>query len=66
MNNNPIGRITSGGFSPSLQAPIAMGYVSAEHAAPDTQVQLIIRGKPMLAHITSMPFVEHKYLRTKP
>lgn len=65
MNNNPIGRITSGGFAPSLQAPIAMGYVSAEHAAPSTQVQLIIRGKPMLAHITSMPFVEHKYLRTK-
>ncbi len=65
MDNNTIGRITSGGFAPSLQAPIAMGYVSATHAAPGTQVQLIIRGKPMLAKISSMPFVEHKYLRTK-
>ena len=65
MDNNPIGRITSGGFAPTLQAPIAMGYVNADHAAAGTQIQLIIRGKPMMAHITSMPFVEHNYLRTK-
>src|ERR1700731_1005029 len=42
-----IGRVTSGGFAPSLGRPVAMGYVDAAHAAPGTQVCLIVRGKPL-------------------
>jgi len=58
-----IGRITSGGFAPSLGRPVAMGYVDAAHAAPGTQVCLIVRGKPLAAKIVAMPFVPHHYFR---
>jgi aminomethyltransferase len=58
-----IGRLTSGGFAPSLGRPIAMGYVSAAYAAPGTQVSLMARGKPLAAKIVSMPFVPHHYFR---
>jgi aminomethyltransferase len=58
-----IGRLTSGGFAPSLGRPIAMGYVGAAYAAPGTQVSLMARGKPLAAKIVSMPFVPHHYFR---
>ncbi len=58
-----IGRITSGGFAPSLGRPVAMGYADAAHAAPGTQVCLIARGKPLAAKIVSLPFVPHHYFR---
>ena len=58
-----IGRITSGGFAPSLGRPVAMGYADAAHAAPGTQVCLIVRGKPLAAKIVSLPFVPHRYFR---
>jgi aminomethyltransferase len=58
-----IGRITSGGFAPSLGRPVAMGYVDTAHAAPGTQVCLIVRGKPLAAKIVPMPFVPHRYFR---
>jgi aminomethyltransferase len=58
-----IGRITSGGFAPSLGRPVAMGYVDAAHAAPGTQVCLIGRGKTLAAKIVPMPFVPHHYFR---
>jgi aminomethyltransferase len=58
-----IGRITSGGFAPSLGRPVAMGYVDAAHSAPGTQVCLIVRGKPLAAKIVPMPFVPHHYFR---
>lgn len=60
----PIGKVTSGGFSPSLDAPIAMGYVAAAHAASGTPVQLMVRGKPLAARIVPLPFVPHRYIRT--
>ncbi len=63
LNGEIIGRLTSGGFAPSLGRPIAMGYVSAAYAAPGTQVSLIVRGKPLAAKIVSMPFVPHHYFR---
>lgn len=56
-----IGHITSGGFGPTLGGPLAMGYVPPRYGAPDTQIQLIIRGKAMPARITSMPFVPQRY-----
>ena len=58
-----IGRLTSGGFAPSLGRPIAMGYADAAYAAPGSQVSLMARGKPLAAKIVPMPFVPHHYLR---
>ena len=60
---NVIGEITSGGFSPTLGGPIAMGYVDAAHAAKGTNVNLMVRGKAMPAQVTSPIFVEHRYFR---
>lgn len=58
-----IGVVTSGGFAPSLSAPIAMGFVPQAFAAPGTQLRVIVRGKPQLAEVTAMPFVPHHYVR---
>jgi aminomethyltransferase len=58
-----IGRITSGGFGPSADRPVAMGYVDAAHAAVGTEVELIVRGKPLPARIVAMPFVPHTYFK---
>jgi aminomethyltransferase len=60
---NEVGRITSGGFSPSLQRPIAMGYVGITFAEPDTALKLEQRGKLFDARVTAMPFVPHRYHR---
>ncbi len=58
-----IGLVTSGGFGPTAGGPIAMGYVSADCAAPGTQVTLSVRGKDLAARIAPMPFVPHRYFR---
>jgi aminomethyltransferase len=58
-----IGRITSGGFGPSLNAPVAMGYVEAAFAADGTEVDLIVRGKAVPARVAPTPFVAHRYKR---
>jgi aminomethyltransferase len=60
---NEVGRITSGGFSPSLQRPIAMGYVGIGFAEAGTELKLEQRGKLFEARVTSMPFVPHRYHR---
>ena len=60
---NEVGRITSGGFSPSLQRPIAMGYVAAHLAEPGTALKLEQRSKMFDAKVTAMPFVPHRYQR---
>ena len=60
---NEIGRITSGGFSPSLQRPIAMGYVGITFAEPGTALKLEQRGKLFDARVVPMPFVPHRYHR---
>jgi aminomethyltransferase len=58
-----IGKVTSGGFGPTVNGPVSMGYVAREHAAPGTAVQLIVRDKPMPASIVALPFVPHRYAR---
>jgi len=58
-----IGEITSGGFGPSVNGPIAMGYVTKAQATPGTAVQLLVRGKALPAKIVAMPFVPHRYHR---
>ncbi|HYX47143.1 MAG TPA: glycine cleavage system aminomethyltransferase GcvT [Sphingomicrobium sp.] len=60
---NEVGKITSGGFSPSLQRPIAMGYVAAALAEPGTALKLEQRGKLFDARVVPMPFVPHRYHR---
>ncbi len=58
-----IGIITSGGFGPTANGPVAMGYVETAFATAGTAVQLIVRDKPMPAQIISLPFVPHNYKR---
>jgi aminomethyltransferase len=58
-----IGKVTSGGFGPTVNAPISMGYVARAHAAPGTPVRLMVRDKPMAASIVALPFVPHRYVR---
>jgi aminomethyltransferase len=60
---NEVGRVTSGGFSPSLEAPIGMGYVATSLAEPATALTLEQRGKLFRAVVTAMPFVPHRYHR---
>ncbi len=60
---NEVGRITSGGFSPSLGRPIAMGYVTAALAEPGSALTLEQRGKLFAATVAPMPFVPHRYHR---
>ena len=60
-----IGRVTSGGFGPSLNAPLAMGYVESEFAANGTKVDLIVRGKALPAQVAAMPFVPNRYKRAQ-
>jgi len=62
-DGTPIGHITSGGFGPTVGGPIAMGYVDAKHAAPDTAVGLVVRGTTRPARIAPLPFVPHRYHR---
>ncbi len=58
-----VGKVTSGGFGPSLNGPLAMGYVARAHAAPGTKLALTVRGKPVAAEVAPMPFVKHTYWR---
>jgi glycine cleavage system T protein (aminomethyltransferase) len=56
-----IGIITSGGFSPSLEGAIAMGYVPSSLAAPGTALRLAVRGAERSAQVARLPFVPHRY-----
>ena len=59
----PIGVITSGGFGPSVGAPIAMGFVARACAAVGTPISLVVRGKPLSARVVALPFHPHAYYR---
>lgn len=58
-----IGTVTSGGFGPSVGAPIAMGYVATKYAAVGEQVEAEVRGKRVAMTVTNMPFIPHRYHR---
>jgi aminomethyltransferase len=58
-----IGEITSGGFGPSLNAPMAMGYVRRDHSDDGSKLCLMVRGKPLPATVAPLPFVPHRYVR---
>ncbi len=58
-----VGAVTSGGFAPTVGAPIAMGWVSTPHSAIDTALEIEVRGKRIAAAVAPMPFVPHRYRR---
>ena len=61
-----VGRLTSGGFGATLDAPLAMGYVETTSAATDTPLSATVRGKPRACKVSALPFVPHRYYRGKP
>jgi len=58
-----VGKVTSGGFGPTLNAPLAMGYVETAFAGDGVQLNLMVRGKNLPARVAPMPFVPHRYHR---
>ncbi|MDQ3754219.1 MAG: glycine cleavage system aminomethyltransferase GcvT, partial [Acidobacteriota bacterium] len=61
LDGHKIGRVTSGSPAPYLKKNIGMAYVPAEHANPDQEIQIDVRGRPVTARIVSTPF----YKRSK-
>ncbi len=59
----PAGVVTSGGFGPSIQAPVAMGYLATRFAAPGTKLFAEVRGKYIPLEAVTLPFVAHRYKR---
>jgi len=58
-----VGRVTSGGFAPSLARAIALGFVPPAFATPGTSLQVSVRGRAQPAQVVSTPFVPHRYVR---
>lgn len=58
-----IGVITSGGFGPTVNGPVAQGYIDTSYAKAGTPVKLIVRGKALEAEVATLPFVPAKYKR---
>ena len=63
QDGSTVGKVTSGGFAPTLGQPIAMAYVPVAMAEPGTRIQLTQRGKVHEATVAPMPFVPHRYFR---
>jgi len=62
-DGNEIGIVTSGSFGPTIDAPIAMGYVNTENSAVDTEFFAIVRTKKLPVRVVKLPFVEQRYYR---
>lgn len=60
-----IGRVTSGGFGPTVEGPVAIGYVAHGHEQPGTDLQLLVRGQARPAKVAALPFVPHRYHTSK-
>ncbi len=58
-----VGMVTSGGFGPSTDGPVAMGYVRADLAEPGTKIDLMVRGKARAGEVAALPFVQPNYKR---
>ena len=63
LTGEAIGEVTSGLLGPSINQPVAMGYVGAEFASIGTKLHAMVRGKPVLMQVTAMPFVANNYFR---
>lgn len=62
-DDTEVGRVTSGGFSPTLERPIAMGYVDTALTEEGTGLEIEVRGKRLPAKVAKLPFVPHRYHR---
>jgi aminomethyltransferase len=62
-DGSPLGAITSGGFGPSVEGPVAMGYVRRDASAVGTPVNVVVRGKPLPAKVAALPFVTANFKR---
>lgn len=62
-SSQPIGQVTSGGFGPTLNAPVAMGYVPTSQSALGTQLFAEVRGQRLPLQVAAMPFVKNTYKR---
>ena len=58
-----VGKVTSGGFGPTVGGPIAMGYVETAHSKIGTALQAIVRGKPVPVDVAKTPFTPQRYYR---
>jgi aminomethyltransferase len=58
-----VGQVTSGGFGPTMEVPVAMGYVAVDLAAVGTKINAVVRGKSLPMSVAKMPFVEQRYYR---
>jgi aminomethyltransferase len=58
-----VGRVTSGGFGPTVDGPVAMGWVDPAHAAPGTELAVLVRGRALPARVTALPFVPARFRR---
>jgi len=59
----PLGHVTSGTLAPTVNQPIAMAYLAADHALPGHEVHAEVRGKRVPMHVSPMPFAPHRYHR---
>ena len=62
-STNKIGRVTSGSFGPSVNGPVAMGYVPTPLASPGTELFTDLRGQRLPMHVAKLPFVAPTYQR---
>ena len=60
---HPVGRVTSGTVGPTVNQPIAMGYVAANHAVPGGELFAEVRGRRLPMRVAPMPFAPHRYRR---
>ncbi|WP_415020883.1 glycine cleavage system aminomethyltransferase GcvT [Aestuariivirga sp.] len=58
-----IGKVTSGGFGPTVNGPVAMGYVDKAHSAAGTPLFLVVRDKAIPASVVKLPFVPNRFKR---
>jgi aminomethyltransferase len=63
LTGQAIGEVSSGLLGPSINQPVAMGYVGPEFATIGTHIHAMVRGKPVLMQVTAFPFVAHRYFR---
>jgi aminomethyltransferase len=63
LDGREVGAVTSGGFGPTVNGPVAMGYITREFSQVGTELHLVVRGKPLLASVVAMPFAPHRYKR---
>ncbi len=63
-SSEPIGTVSSGGFGPSVDRPVAMAFVPPDRSEIGTELIADVRGKDVACVVTSLPFTDHRYVRT--